>query len=201
MSTINTRGRRLALPLVLGIALSLAPTATATTAAAPAPASSKSATTPECAVTWGSKLEFRKPYSRRHVIDVRAGRHACFDRLVIDLDAAGDEKPGYGVRYVRRVRADGSGRVVPVRGGARLQIWVNASTRDEDQQDTYRPDDRRELVDVDGFDTFRQVTFAGDFEGSTMIALGVRARLPMRVFRLPGEAEGHRLVIDVAHRW
>ncbi|PWN01373.1 hypothetical protein DJ010_19330 [Nocardioides silvaticus] len=183
------------------MALSLAPTATATTAAAPAPASSKSATTPECAVTWGSKLEFRKPYSRRHVTDVRAGRHACFDRLVIDLDAAGDEKPGYGVRYVRRVRADGSGRVVPVRGGARLQIWVNASTLDEDQKYVYRPDDRRELVDADGFDTFRQVAFAGDFEGSTMIALGVRARLPMRVFRLSDGAGGYRLVIDVAHRW
>lgn len=145
--------------------------------------------------------KLRQTYSRRQVTDVRAGRHACFDRLVIDFNAAGDDNPGYGARYVRRVRADGSGTVVPVRGGARLQIWVNAPTRDDDLEYTYLPEDRRELVDVDGFDTFRQVAFASDFEGQTMIALGVRARLPMRVFRLPGEDGGHRLVIDVAHRW
>ena len=72
---------------------------------------------------------------------------------------------------------------------------------DDDLTPTYLPDDRRHLVDVAGFVTFRQVAFASDFEGQTMIALGVRARLPMRVFRLPGEDGGYRLVVDVAHRW
>jgi hypothetical protein len=33
------------------------------------------------------------------------------------------------------------------------------------------------------------------------VGLGVRARLPFRVFKLDGPGEGSRLVIDVAHQW
>jgi hypothetical protein len=54
---------------------------------------------------------------------------------------------------------------------------------------------------VIGFRTFRQVAFLGTFEGYTTIGLGVRARLPFRVFVLPGPGSGSRVVIDVAHRW
>ena len=38
-------------------------------------------------------------------------------------------------------------------------------------------------------------------EYGTGIGLGVRARLPYRVFVLDGSGGGSRLVIDVAHRW
>jgi hypothetical protein len=34
-----------------------------------------------------------------------------------------------------------------------------------------------------------------------MIGLGVRARLPMRVFNLAGPGSRSRLVIDVTHHW
>ena len=54
---------------------------------------------------------------------------------------------------------------------------------------------------VGGFTTFRQVAYAGSFEGQTSFALGVRARLPMRAFILAGPGTGQRLVVDVAHRW
>jgi hypothetical protein len=57
---------------------------------------------------------------------------------------------------------------------------------------------------VSGYPTFRQVAWAGSYEGSTTMALGVRARLPFRVFPLPGTPQsddGPRLVIDVAHAW
>jgi len=43
--------------------------------------------------------------------------------------------------------------------------------------------------------------YAGSFEATTTVGLGVRARLPFRVFVLAGPATGSRLVIDVAHRW
>jgi hypothetical protein len=59
-------------------------------------------------------------------------------------------------------------------------------------------------VNVAGFSTFRQVAWAGSFEGQTTLALGVRARLPVRVFVLngvPASDLGPRMVIDVAHRW
>jgi len=61
-----------------------------------------------------------------------------------------------------------------------------------------------EMVDVAGFDTFRQVASAGSFEGWTTLALGVRARLPFRVFLVRGAPysdQALRLVVDVAHRW
>ena len=45
------------------------------------------------------------------------------------------------------------------------------------------------------------MAFAGTFEAVTQIGLGVRARLPFRVFTLDGPGNGSRLVIDVAHRW
>jgi hypothetical protein len=48
------------------------------------------------------------------------------------------------------------------------------------------------------------VAYAGSFEGSTTLALGVRARLPFRVFTVagtPNSDDTPRLVIDVAHRW
>jgi hypothetical protein len=56
-------------------------------------------------------------------------------------------------------------------------------------------------VDVTGFRTFRQVAYLGGFEELTQLGLGVRARLPFRVFLLDGPGDGSRLVIDVARRW
>ena len=57
---------------------------------------------------------------------------------------------------------------------------------------------RPTVFDVDnsaiGYQTFRQVAWAGSFEGATTVGLGVRARLPFRVHTLPD-----RIVIDVAH--
>ena len=52
-----------------------------------------------------------------------------------------------------------------------------------------------------GYQTFRQVAYAGSFEGYTSIGLGVRAWLPSRVFTLDGPGSGSRLVVDVAHFW
>jgi hypothetical protein len=57
------------------------------------------------------------------------------------------------------------------------------------------------VTDISGYQTFRQVAYAGSFEGYTSIGLGVRARLPFRVFTLDGPGSGSRLVVDVAHFW
>jgi hypothetical protein len=99
------------------------------------------------------------------------------------------------VEYVPAVEQDGSGAVVPLRGGAYLQITVGA------HDDRYRPADRRELANVTGFTTFRQVASAGGYEGYSSVGLGVRATLPFRVVTLAGPGNTVRVVIDVAHRW
>jgi hypothetical protein len=54
---------------------------------------------------------------------------------------------------------------------------------------------------VTDYRTFRQVAFAGSFEGQTTIGLGVRARLPFRVLTLTGPGTSSRIVVDVAHSW
>ncbi|MFI6045898.1 hypothetical protein ACIA8C_30030 [Nocardia sp. NPDC051321] len=96
---------------------------------------------------------------------------------------------------------DGSGAPVPLRGGAFLNVVILAPAHDTAGNTTYRPGNRNELVDVAGYQTFRQVAWAGSFEGQTTVGLGVRARLPMRVFTLGGPGSGARVVVDVAHFW
>src|SRR5215475_344768 len=72
-----------------------------------APASAGGA--PYCGIRWGSLPKDAGVLSRAHLAGVRAGQHACFDRLVLDFDA---RARGYSVRYVAQVTEDGSGRTV-----------------------------------------------------------------------------------------
>jgi hypothetical protein len=153
---------------------------------------------PYCGIRWGSLPKADGDMSQAPLVNVRAGRHSCFDRLVLDMRGEAD---GYRVEYVSAVRSDGSGAVIPVRGGAKLQITLLAPAHDENYNATFRPADRIEVVNVAGWRTFRQVVFGGTFEGQTTLGLGVRARLPFRVFTLDGPGSGSRIVIDVAHQW
>ncbi|MGH8835314.1 MAG: AMIN-like domain-containing (lipo)protein [Actinomycetes bacterium] len=155
------------------------------------------AAAPSCRVTWGSLGKTAGSYTRGPVMGARAAQHACFDRFVVDL--AG-KATGYRVGYVTEVRQDGSGRPVPLRGAARLRLIVKAPAYDNSGNPTF-PATNSELVDVSGFRTLRQIAGAGSFEGQTTIGLGVRARLPFRVFVLDGPGTGSRIVVDVAHRW
>ncbi|MBF6211240.1 hypothetical protein IU433_06780 [Nocardia puris] len=153
---------------------------------------------PYCGLVWGSLDKSVPKHSAATVTGVRAGRHDCFDRLVVDL--AGPA-PGYHVAYTDAVTKDGSGEPVPLRGGAFLVVTAHAPSYDHAGRATYSPADRAELAAVAGYATFRQVAWAGSFEGSTTLGLGVRARLPVRVFTLDGPGAGSRVVIDVAHFW
>jgi hypothetical protein len=89
---------------------------------------------------------------------------------------------------------------VPQRGGARLELTVVAPCYDH-YRETYRPANPRELVNVAGWQTFRQIAWAGSLAGQSTIGLGVRARLPFRVFVLPRPGASSRFVIDVSHHW
>jgi hypothetical protein len=164
-------------------------------------ATAPAATAAACSVAWGSGAKANGSLGGRQITNVRAGRHTCYDRLVIDLNAHSTHAVGYDVRYVSQVYQDGSGKVVPLRGGAKIQIVVLAPAYDTHGAPTYNPANDSELASVSAFSTFRQVAFAGSFEGQTTIGLGVRARLPMRAYRVDGPGHGQRLVIDVAHHW
>ena len=161
---------------------------------APGPATAAS----YCGLAWGSQDKTAPEMSSASVTNVRTGQQPCFDRMVVDLN--GPAK-GYTVRYVPEIIQDGTGFTIPVYGNARLQIVVNAPSYDQNGNVTYNPAAKAELSNVAGYQTFRQVVYANSFEGSTSIGLGVRARLPFRVFTLDGPGSGSRLIVDVAHSW
>ncbi|MCQ9164732.1 hypothetical protein [Arthrobacter sp. STN4] len=154
---------------------------------------------PYCGITWGSLAKSAGATSSAPIANVRAGRHACLDRLVVDINGHAN---GFTVQYVAAVHRQGSGAVVPLRGGAFLQVTVEDPTYNVNTgMQVYRPANPGELVDTAGYATFRQVALAGSFESRTTVGLGVRARLPFTVFVLDGPGNQSRLVIDVAHRW
>jgi hypothetical protein len=118
--------------LVVAVGTSVAVAAPAATAA------------PYCGIYWGSLAKTAKITETAQMVNVRAGRHECFDRLVVDVRAGGAD--GYFVRYVDTVRRDGSGFAVPLRGGARLEVTVVAPAYDDNYRLTYRPANPSELV-------------------------------------------------------
>ena len=152
---------------------------------------------PYCGITWGSLDKSAGSLSPDPLVNVRAGQHNCFDRLVLDLDGA---PAGYTVSYVPAIGTE-NGELLPLRGGAFLLISLQAPTYDAAGSPTYSPANPAELASVNGWRTFRQVSLGDSFEGYTTIGLGVRARLPFRVFTLDGPGDNSRLVIDVAHKW
>jgi hypothetical protein len=120
---------------------------------------------------------------------VRIGRHAAFDRVVFTIDGA---MPGWDVRYVRRVYADGSGRPVPLSGHAALRVVLHGVNGHDDEGHktvTGVPTTPR-------WPALRQVKPAGDLEGVMTFGLGVSDRLDFRVFGLSNPT---RVVVDVAH--
>lgn len=129
---------------------------------------------------------------------VRTGRHQCFDRVVFELDGPAD---GYRVAYVPQLRSDGDGRVLPTAGGAVLWVHLGANVFDELGHLHYARLPGEHVAAVGSYRTLRDVVYAGCFEGTTTFGVGVRGRLPFRVFRLSGPGSHSRIVLDVAHRW
>ncbi|MBG0857428.1 hypothetical protein I2W78_37690 [Streptomyces spinoverrucosus] len=170
--------------------------------AAPAQATSaRAATAPAtaCPTGWGSTAKTRTVSTTEPVTNIRTGRQACYDRMVVDIPGAGTSGLGYSVRYVDQLHQDGSGHPIPVSGGAILEVRVTAPAYDpETGEPTYPGRAGRPLpgVDLTGYRTFRDARFAASFEGETQVGLGVRARLPFRVLVLTD-----RIVVDVAHNW
>jgi hypothetical protein len=179
------RSRRRRLVVTAALAGLVAPVAaTASTGSASA--------APYCGIVWGSLAKTSMPLATGRVLAVRSGQHTCFDRVVFDI-SRGTGKVGYNVRYVSQVTGPGSGLPVTLDGGARIQITVHAPAT------TRVP--TTGVVNYAGWRTFRQLRWLGSFEGYTDFGLGVRARLPMRVFTLTNADGGQRLVVDVAHLW
>jgi hypothetical protein len=174
------------------VTLAATGTASVVTAAVPAVAGTHHAAA--CSTNWGTNAKHRGSSAitvATRVRGVRVGQHGCFDRLVIDM--SGGKEPPFSARYVKQIVAQGSGKVLKVRGKAKILIVVRGPAGSHYHANAVN------LADVSGFRTFRQVRGAGSFERVTSIGLGVRAKLPFRVFELGSAEAGWRIVIDVAH--
>jgi hypothetical protein len=155
-----------------------------------------------CGISWGSTAKINERHVSGPITAVRAGHHACFDRLVVEVACAQPSScaPGYRVSYVPAVLSEGEGRPLLLRGDADLQVTVLAPAYDAQGRPTV--DATGDVGEAtSGFPTIKEVAGAGSFEGQTTFGVGVRARLPFRVFTLSGPDQRARLVIDIAHRW
>ncbi len=181
-------------PAAVGPAATVLPPAALPARAATAASSAASASSCGASFTRGAKTHTST--KSRPLIDVRAGKHACYDRLVLEFRGPVN---GYDIRYVKRVHQDGSGEPLPLAGKAALQVTVTAPAYDSKGDPTYTPADPAHVVSVKGFRSLRQVAWAGSFEGYTTLGVGVRRSLPFRVFVLAGPGRHTRIVVDVAH--
>ena len=156
-----------------------------------------------CGITWGSLAKSGTHDASFDTLrNVRAGRHACFDRLVIDL-ARAPQFTAYSVHY-GTAHQEGTGTAIPLTGTDMEIVLTSPAYDSNGTADVPAGQHATNVVDVTGFRTFRQVAWGGSFEGYTTLGLGVRARLPFRVTVLdgaPGHPTGARVIVDVAHAW
>lgn len=145
------------------------------------------ATAATCPTGWGSLAKELAPLGQAPVTGVRVGTDACWDRVVFDLNGPA---AGYSVRYVDVVYSEGQGAPLYVPGGARLSVNLHHPAG------SLPYGVNQKAANVDGFPVLRSVTYGGSFEGHTQYGVGVRARLPFRVFTLD-----KRIVVDVARSW
>jgi hypothetical protein len=115
-----TRTVRLLIAAVLAVAGAAVTGVVIAVPAAAAPAT--------CATSWGSLAKSAPPLGAAPLVAVRTGRNTCFDRVVFDLDGPA---AGFSVEYVDAVVQDGSGAVLPVPGGARLQVQLHHPSYDQ----------------------------------------------------------------------
>ena len=122
------------------------------------------------------------------LVDVRAGRHPGFDRVVFEFQGA---VPEHHVRYVEQLVEDGSGAPVSVAGSADLEVvFQGANAHDEDGTPSVSP--RRFSP---GLTAVKEVAQIGDFEAVVSYGIGLDRRRPLTVSTLSGPS---RLVIDVS---
>ena len=119
MTTPDARPRPRPRPRLLVVVCALVAVLAAALVGLVSPAS---AATPSCGITWGSLPQNGAAvHSGGTLTNVRAGEQACFDRLVVDI-AGTTAFDAWHVQYVTHVYSDAKGDLVPLRGGAFLQI-------------------------------------------------------------------------------
>ncbi|MEU8258493.1 hypothetical protein AB0C06_29980 [Micromonospora inaquosa] len=152
-----------------------------------------------CGITWGSAEKSAGALSDGPLVDVRTGRHDCYDRVVFEFAGPVD---GYAIGY-GETWTEGEGLALSpyTAGGALLRVSLRAPAYDDDHLGTVPYAVGEHVTNLLRYPTLRDVVFGGSFEGYSTFAVGVRARLPFRVLVLAGPGTHSRVVLDVAHQW
>jgi hypothetical protein len=121
------------------------------------------------------------------LVDVRAGGHAGYDRVVFEFRGP---VPEHRIGYVDQLVQDGSGKPVSVAGAADLEVvFEGANAHNEDGSPTISP---RQFSP--GLTAVKEVAQIGDYEAVVSYGIGVDRRRPIEVSTLSSPS---RLVIDV----
>src|SRR3954447_25314386 len=129
-------------PAMTSIRIRLFVLAVTTALAAIGVTATAQAAAPTCGLTWGSLPKAHSAPDTDMINGVRAGRHTCFDRLVVDLGGQDTTFGAYDVRYVPVVLSEGAGTPLPVRGDADLQVVLRAPAYDQHGHATFAPANR-----------------------------------------------------------
>ena len=122
------------------------------------------------------------------LVDVRAGGHPGFDRVVFEFRGA---VPGHRVGYVDQLIEDPSGKPVSLAGSADLQVvFQGANAHDSGGTPTVSP--RRFSP---GLPAVKEIAQTGDFEAVVSYGVGIDRRRPIKVSTLSNPP---RLVVDVS---
>src|SRR5258706_13119753 len=108
---------------IVNVLMAVGATAVASVGTAAAPAVAVTHHAAGCSTNWGTNAKHRGDQAitvATRVRGVRAGKHGCFDRLVIDM--SGGEQPPFSARYVKQIVAGPSGKMLKVRGKAKILI-------------------------------------------------------------------------------
>ena len=160
---------------------------------ATAQATTTATTTPYCGITWGSAAKTAGTLNQAPLLVTRTGRHDCYDRVVFEFEGkATGYRATYGEAYTQ---GEGLALSPYTAGDAVIEVVLLEPANTY----PYRAGDH--VATVLRYRTLRDVVYGGSFEGYTTFAVGVRARLPFRVFTLAGPGTHSRIVLDVAHQW
>lgn len=133
----------------------------------------------------------RRNVSAPQVTAIRVAHHPTFDRIVVQLRG---RAPGFDVRYVPQLHADGSGDVVDLLGPASLEVVLAPAN-------AHNPNTGRSSLTTPArttwrLDQVRETAVIGDFEAVVTLGVGLRRRAPFRVLTLTNPT---RIALDVRH--
>lgn len=170
-------------------------TTPATTTPAPSTTAATTTTTEPCAVFTDTDVTtpgFPGQMSSLIGADVRAGAHACFERVVFELQGTG-AFPGYRVRYEDPPLIDDPrGEPVAVAGSAFIVVTIESWMTTMEGEGYHGP----LRFTPTSVAHVKELVQLGNFEGMTTWAIGVDGKRPFQVATLDNPP---RLVIDIGN--